>query len=106
MERLPLELVDEMMGHHSDVCRRLGTLLQFMDPDPLHDQVIEISPIRTVVNKLRPHHLLCNCCCSNTFAGSQRTWSPVVLAPAQWLVRSICSAFSLSLSKRKPLLAQ
>jgi hypothetical protein len=54
-ELLPMERVDEVKEHHQAECRSCGTQVYGDDPAPLNNEVIEISPITSVVLEHRLH---------------------------------------------------
>ena len=106
-ELLPIERVDEVVEHHPEACRRCGTLLQGIDPDPLRHQVIEIPPITPVVIEHRLHRLVCSCCSTSTCASLPADVEPSRYGPRlSALVGLLGSAFPLSFSKTQALLAQ
>jgi hypothetical protein len=97
---LPLERVDDVVEHHSDACRRCGTLLQGEDPAPLCHQVIEIPPITPVVIEHRLHRLVCPCCSTSTRATLPADVEATRYGPKlSALVGLLGSVFSLSFSK-------
>jgi hypothetical protein len=97
---LPLERVDDVVEHHSDACRRCGTLLQGEDPAPLRHQVIEILLITPLVIEHRLHRLVCPCCSTSTRATLPADVEATCYGPKlSALVGLLGSVFSLSLSK-------
>ena len=106
-ELLPIERVDEVVEHHPEACRRCGTLLQGIDPEPLRHQVTEIPPITPVVIEHRLHRLVCPCCSTSTCASLPADVEPSRYGPRlSALVGLLGSAFPLSFSKTQALLAQ
>jgi transposase len=96
-ELLPIERVDEVVEHHTDTCRRCGSLLQGEDAAPLGHQVIEH----------RRHRLVCPCCSNSTCATlpldvEASRYGPRLSA----LVGMLGSTFPLSFSKTQALLEQ
>jgi hypothetical protein len=65
---LPSERCDQVIAHHPTACRRCGTALGGVDPQPLRHQVVEIPPLVPVVVEHQLHRLVCSCCQTSTAA--------------------------------------
>ena len=66
---LPSEQCDDVQSLKPEECRRCGTKLSGMDPEPLRHQVWELPEIKPHVTEYQQHRLVCPCCGETTCAG-------------------------------------
>ena len=67
-ELIPPQECDEVIPLKPDACRRCGTPLTGIDPQPLRHQVWELPEIKPSVTEYQQHRLACRCCGTTTCA--------------------------------------
>jgi transposase len=64
----PLEACQVVENHYPEHCIECGTRLKGEDPSPVRIQIVDIPPIRAMVEEHRFHALVCECCGQETRA--------------------------------------
>ncbi len=59
---VPIEQVEEVVGHKPELCRGCGARLEGEDPEPYRYQVTELPPVKPQVIEHQAHRLICPCC--------------------------------------------
>jgi len=59
---VPIEQVEEVVGHKPELCRGCGARLGGEDPEPYRYQVTELPPVKPQVIEHQVHRLICPCC--------------------------------------------
>lgn len=67
-ELIPAEKCDDVIPLQPDACRRCGTPLTGLDPEPIRHQVWELPEIKPIVTEYQQHRLACSCCGITTCA--------------------------------------
>lgn len=73
----PVEECSEVVEHYPRSCRSCGEALSGEDPNPYRHQIVELPPIRPIVNEHRLHQLVCGQCGTPT-----RAKLPIEVSPS------------------------